>query len=178
MRWPLPYWHSIQKVKRLRKRLGWVMTSTKYCQLIWEANQVKWLEFSDQCLWANEQFDNVIFTDECSVYMMENQGKITFHRNCEQPRVIKADQSIQWKSTFGAEFLNGVRRGWWSSKASWMLNSTWQRTERNRTVLAGKTRSGKMFQIHRTFAECAADCCRPPRKSFWQRVAKSPKWLL
>ena len=25
---------SIQKVKRLRKKLGWVMTSTKYCQLI------------------------------------------------------------------------------------------------------------------------------------------------
>ena len=96
--------------------------------------------------------------------------------NWEQPRVIKADQSIQWKSTFGAEFLNGVRRGWWSSKASWMLNSTWQRTEQNRTVLAGKTRSGKiMFQIHQTFAECAADCPRPPRISFWQRVAESPK---
>ena len=52
-------------------------TSTKYCQLIREANQVKRLEFSEQCLWENEQFDNVIFTDECSVYVMENHGKIT-----------------------------------------------------------------------------------------------------
>ena len=62
------------------------MTSTKYCQLIREANQVKRLEFSEQCLQANEQFDNVIFTDECSV-MMENHSKITFHRKWEQPRV-------------------------------------------------------------------------------------------
>ena len=77
---------SIQKVKRLRKKLGWVMTSTKYCQLIREANQVKRLEFSEQCLRANEQFDNVIFQDKCSV-MMENHSKITFHRKREQPGV-------------------------------------------------------------------------------------------
>lgn len=62
---------SIQKVKRLQKKLGWVMTSTKYCQLIREANQVKRLEFSEQCLSENEQFDNVIFTDECSVMKWE-----------------------------------------------------------------------------------------------------------
>lgn len=62
---------SIQKVKRLQKKLGWVMTSTKYCQLIREANQVKRLEFSEQCLRENEQFDNVIFTDECSVMKWE-----------------------------------------------------------------------------------------------------------
>ena len=61
------------------------MTSTKYCQLILEANQVKRLEFSEQCLRANEQFD-VIFMDECFV-MMENHSKITFHRKLERPRV-------------------------------------------------------------------------------------------
>ena len=62
------------------------MTSTKYCQLIREANQVKRLEFSEQCLRANKQFDNVIFTDKCCV-MMENHTKITFYRKWEQPRV-------------------------------------------------------------------------------------------
>ena len=50
--------------------------------------------------------------------------------------------------------------------------------EQNRTVLAGKTRRGKMFQIHRTFAECSADSCRPPRKRFRQIVAKSLKTAL
>ena len=68
---------SIQKVKRLRKKLGWVMTSTKYCQLIREENQVKRLEFSEQCLRVNKQFGNV----------MENHSKITFHCKWEQPRV-------------------------------------------------------------------------------------------
>ena len=61
------------------------MTSTKYCQLTREANEVKWLEFSKQCLRVKEQFD-VIFMDEFTV-MMENHSKITFHCKWEQPRL-------------------------------------------------------------------------------------------
>ena len=76
----------IQKVKRLRKKLGLVQTSTKYCQLIHEPNRVKGLDFSKKCLRENEQFDNMIFTDECSV-MMENHSKMTFHHKWEQPKV-------------------------------------------------------------------------------------------
>lgn len=33
-----------------------------------------------------EQFEDVIFTDECSV-LIENHSKITFHRKWEQPMV-------------------------------------------------------------------------------------------
>ena len=36
---------SESKVKRLRKKLGWVHTGTKYCQLIREPNRAKRLEF-------------------------------------------------------------------------------------------------------------------------------------
>ena len=36
---------SESKIKRLRKKLLWVQTSTKYCQLIKEANRVKQLAF-------------------------------------------------------------------------------------------------------------------------------------
>lgn len=57
---------SKSEVKRLRKKLGWVQTGMKYCQLIREPNRVKRLEF---CLQCSETFDNVIFTDECSVHM-------------------------------------------------------------------------------------------------------------
>lgn len=77
---------SCQKVKRLRLKLGWVQTGTKYCQLIREPNRLKRLEFAEQCLKDNEQFDNVSFTDECSV-LMENHSEITFHRKWEQPKV-------------------------------------------------------------------------------------------
>ena len=77
---------SCQKVRRLRQKLGWVQTSTKYCQLIREPNRIKRLEFCEKCLRDNERFDDVIFTDECSV-LMENHSKITFHRKWEQPKV-------------------------------------------------------------------------------------------
>lgn len=44
------------------------------------------MEFAEQCLRDNEQFGNVIFTDECS-FLMENHSKITFHHKWEQPKV-------------------------------------------------------------------------------------------
>ena len=76
---------SKEKVAHLRRKLGWVQTGTKYCQLIREPNRVKRLEFSEKCLRDNEQFDNVIFTDECSV-LLENHSKLSFHRKWEQPK--------------------------------------------------------------------------------------------
>ena len=77
---------SDSKVKRLRQKLGWVQTGTKYCQLICEANWVKRLEFCMKCLEDNEQFDDVIFTDECSVHM-EKHAKLCFRRRWEQPKL-------------------------------------------------------------------------------------------
>ena len=76
---------SESKVKRLRKKLGWVQTGTKYCQLIREPNRVKRLEFCLQCEEDGETFDNVIFTDECSVHM-EKHAKLSFRRKWEQPK--------------------------------------------------------------------------------------------
>ena len=77
---------SQDKVKRLRRKLGWVCTATKYCQLIRGPNRLKGQEFSEKCLQDNEQFEDVIFTDECSVFL-ENHSKISFHRRWEQPRL-------------------------------------------------------------------------------------------
>ena len=74
------------KIKRHRRKLGWVCTKTKYCQLIRKPNRVKRLEFSQKCLEENEQFDDVIFTDECSV-VLENHSKISFHREWEHPKL-------------------------------------------------------------------------------------------
>ena len=76
---------SESKVKRLRKKLGWVQTGTKYCQLIREPNRVKRLEFCLQCEEDGETFDNLIFTDECSVHM-EKHAKLSFRRKWEQPK--------------------------------------------------------------------------------------------
>ena len=51
-----------------------------------EPNRVKRLQFSEDCLRENEQFNNVIFTDECSV-LLENHSKLSFQRTWEQPKV-------------------------------------------------------------------------------------------
>ena len=45
---------------------------------------MKHLAFSQKRLQENEQFNYVIFADECSV-MLENHSKISFHREWEQP---------------------------------------------------------------------------------------------
>lgn len=77
---------SESKVKRLRQKLGWVQTGMKYCQLIREANCAKRLEFCLECVEDNEKFDDVIFTDECSIHM-EKYAKLCFRRRWEQPRL-------------------------------------------------------------------------------------------
>lgn len=75
---------SLSKVKRLRYNLGWIASGTKYCQLIRDANKEKRVAFCKKCLEENDQFQDVIFTDECSV-LMENHATITFRRKWEPP---------------------------------------------------------------------------------------------
>ena len=77
---------SQEKARHLRQKLSWVLTGTKYCQLIRKPNRVKQLEFSEKCLWENKQFDNAIVTDKCSV-LLENHSKLSFHHMWEQPKL-------------------------------------------------------------------------------------------
>ena len=70
---------SQSKVKDLRRKLGWLCTKTQYCQLVREANRQKRLSYALKCLEDNEQFDDVIWSDECNVQLDWN-GMITFHR--------------------------------------------------------------------------------------------------
>lgn len=75
-------------VRRIRKKLGWVriQTRTRYCQLIREPNRVKGLEFALNCIEVNESFDDVTFTDECSVHL-ENHAKLSLRRRWELPKM-------------------------------------------------------------------------------------------
>jgi hypothetical protein len=57
---------SISAVERARCGLGWVVTTPKYCQLIREANKQKRLEWCQTMIDTNEQFDDVVLTDESS----------------------------------------------------------------------------------------------------------------
>ena len=63
-------------VRQSRKEQGWTLQQTRCCQLIREANKVKKLEFAQRILDSGDTFDNVIFSDECSISLQQ------FHRTC------------------------------------------------------------------------------------------------
>ena len=78
---------SLSTVKRARRDLGWVVTSPKYCQLIRHANKEKRLAWCTKMIEDQEQFENVIFSDECSV-MLETHRKKCYRRRGD-PRKLK-----------------------------------------------------------------------------------------
>lgn len=82
-RWPELRNISITNIKRCRKRLGWVATRPRYCQLIRESNKDKRLEWCIQCHLDREKFNDVIFSDESTV-ALEKHGRIVF-RKLNQP---------------------------------------------------------------------------------------------
>ena len=77
---------SESSLKVARRRLGWVATNAKYCQLIREANRVKRLDHCRQLLASEETFQDVIFTDETSVEL-DRHARITFRRKWEAPHL-------------------------------------------------------------------------------------------
>ena len=77
---------SLSTVKRCRQKLGWTFHGTRYCQMIREPNKVKRLEFANKCLVENENFDDVIWTDETSV-QLECHRRHCFRKHNEKPRL-------------------------------------------------------------------------------------------
>ena len=55
----------------------------RYCQLIRDANKVKRLEFAQKVLETGDTFNNIIFTDECSVSL--EQFCLTCYRKVSEP---------------------------------------------------------------------------------------------
>ena len=70
---------SLTTIKTIKKKLGWVVTKPKYCQLIRTANKQKRLDWCRDRLADNDTFDNVIFMDECSV-QLDNHGRLCFRK--------------------------------------------------------------------------------------------------
>ena len=86
-KWPEFQNISVSNIKRCRRRLGWVATKSRYCQLIRESNKRKRLEWCIQCRLDNEDFSDVIFSDETTI-ALEKHGRISFRR-INEPRKLK-----------------------------------------------------------------------------------------
>ena len=78
---------STVSIQQERKKLGWVATGPKYCQLICVANQEKRLVFAEKVLKENEQFNDIIFTDECSI-QLDRHARLCFRKK-NQPKKLK-----------------------------------------------------------------------------------------
>ena len=57
----------VSGVKRFRRKLGWVQTSIKYCQLIRHVNKEKRVVWCQEQLDSGEQFNDVFFTDQSKI---------------------------------------------------------------------------------------------------------------
>ena len=79
---------SISTIKRARKNLGWVATRPRYCQLIRETNKEKRLVWCKERLEDDESFEDVVFSDECSVEQ-DSHGRLCFRRK-KEPRKLKS----------------------------------------------------------------------------------------
>lgn len=85
-RWP-EIKASLSTYKRARRDLGWVATRPKYCQLIREANHVKRLLWCEERVREKDKFEDVVWTDECSV-QQDSHGRLCFRR-VKEPRKLK-----------------------------------------------------------------------------------------
>ena len=70
---------SITTIKKVRRMLGWVCSRPKYCQLVRELNKQKRVEWCTERIATQENFDDVIFTDECSI-QLDNHGRLCFRK--------------------------------------------------------------------------------------------------
>ena len=74
---------SVSTALRCRKKLGWTHRGSSYCQLIRDANKVKRVDWAKECI--NDDFANVIFTDECSI-QLEAHRRRACHRIGHPPK--------------------------------------------------------------------------------------------
>ena len=98
---------SLETVRRARRKLGWVSTTPKYCQLIREGNKAKRLAWCNEQS-ADETFDNVIWTDECSVQL--DTHSLRCYRKEGQPKKLKPRPKHPVKIHIGGggDFVQGL----------------------------------------------------------------------
>ncbi len=110
---------SERTVQRLRKSLGWTYANIKYCQMIRLANRPKRVEFCEEMLCSGEKFENVLFTDECTVQLERHKRK-AFVKNGHKHMVLRSKAKhpvkvhiwagISWQGATKIVIFNGKCR--------------------------------------------------------------------
>ena len=66
---------SQQTIRRCIRKLGWRKIQTKYCQIVSPVNRLKRFVYASMAKINNENFDDVIDVDECTVEMRGYSAK-------------------------------------------------------------------------------------------------------
>ena len=74
--------YNMHIIHKVWKRLGWVRTKARYCQLIRLENCIKRLVYAKKLLVDIKQFRDMIFTDESTIEL-ENSTRLQFRRVCD-----------------------------------------------------------------------------------------------
>ena len=74
---------SLRTILRCRTTLGWTFRGSAYCQLIRDANKLTRLQWAQEH--RDDLFDDVIWTDECTV-QMESHRRFACRKRGEAPR--------------------------------------------------------------------------------------------
>ena len=91
-------------VRRSRKEQGWTLQNTRYCQLIRVANKIKRLQFAQKVIETGDTFDNIIFTDECSISLQQ------FRRTCYRKMGEPAKRKPKPKHPLKVHVWAGISR--------------------------------------------------------------------
>ena len=77
---------SLRTILRCRTILGWTFRGSAYCHMVRDANKIKRVEFARMMLNEDENFDNVVFTDECSIQLTSHR-RFCCRKQGERPKL-------------------------------------------------------------------------------------------
>ncbi|CAC5416476.1 unnamed protein product [Mytilus coruscus] len=97
---------------------GYTASTPRYGQMIREANKLKRVEFCKQLIAVNEQFDDIIFTDEATVQLHDN--KVVIYRRkdhvvlyCEAKASTKSPPVVkEEKLSTKNDLTSGIKDFW------------------------------------------------------------------
>ena len=87
-----------------RKKIGWTLQRSRYCQLVRDANKVKRLQYGQWVLETGDTFNNVIFSDECLISLEQ------FCRTCYRKIGEPANRKPKPKHALKVHVWAGISR--------------------------------------------------------------------
>ena len=84
---------SVPTINRIKIDLDWTCKATRYCQMIRNANKPKRVQWVTENI--NDTFNDVIWTDETSVWMEQHTKKIVQKKGCSCKKKAKTKVSSE-----------------------------------------------------------------------------------